>query len=148
MADNQTGSFSKDEREAMKERAREAKLEVKRAKGENLKAQDLADVLSKIAAMSPADRVIAEKIHALVKAHAPQLNAKTWYGMPAYGLDGKTVCFFQSGEKFKTRYCTLGFSDNAKLDSGALWATSFAIERITPEVETQIAALLAKAVSG
>lgn len=147
MSTAEEGSFSKAEREAMKERAREAKLEARRAKGENLKAQDLADVLDKFAKMVPADRAIAEKIHELVGKHAPQLDAKTWYGMPAYALEGKTICFFQSGVAYKSRYCTFGFTDNAKLDDGEMWPTSFAISKLSPQVEAKIVELLKQAVA-
>lgn len=142
-----TGSFSKAEQEAMKERAREAKLEERRLKGENLKAADEAEVLAKIAAMDPADRAIAERVHAIVQAAAPSLDAKTWYGMPAYARDGKTICFFQDAGKFKARYATLGFSDLANLDDGEMWPSSFALIKMTPAVEKQIAELLKRAVS-
>ncbi len=131
----------------MKERAREAKLEERRLKGENLKAADEAEVLAKIAAMDSADREIAKGIHALVKKVAPQLDAKTWYGMPAYAKDGKTICFFQDAGKFKARYATLGFSDLANLDDGEMWPSSFALIKMTPTVEKQIAELLTRAVS-
>ena len=131
----------------MKERAREAKLEERRAKGENMKLADEVEVLDKISKMSDADRKIAEKIHALVKKAAPGLNPKTWYGMPAYAKEGKTICFFQESGKFKTRYSTLGFSDLAKLDEGDMWASSFAITKMTPKVEKQITELLKKAIS-
>jgi uncharacterized protein YdhG (YjbR/CyaY superfamily) len=147
MAEQKTsGSFSKAEQEAMKERAREAKLEERRLKGENLKAADLADVLDKISKMAPADRVLAEGIHALVTEVAPELDAKTWYGMPAYGKDGKTICFFQDAGKFKARYSTLGFSDLANLDDGEMWASSYALVKLTPAVKKQIAELIKKAV--
>jgi uncharacterized protein YdhG (YjbR/CyaY superfamily) len=142
-----TGSFSKAEQEAMKERAREAKLEERRLKGENLKAADEAEVLAKIAAMDPADRAIAERVHAIVQAAAPSLDAKTWYGMPAYARDGKTICFFQDAGKFKARYATLGFSDLANLDDGEMWPSSFALIKMTPAVEKQIAELLKRAAS-
>ena len=142
-----TGSFSKAEQEAMKERAREAKLEERRLKGENLKAADEAEVLAKIAAMDPADRAIAERVHALVQAAAPSLDAKTWYGMPAYARDGKTICFFQDAGKFKARYATLGFSDLANLDDGEMWPSSFALIKMTSAVEKQISELLKRAVS-
>lgn len=141
------GSFSKAEQEAMKERAREAKLEERRLKGENLKAADEAEVLAKIAAMAPADRAIAERVHAIVQAAAPSLDAKTWYGMPAYAKDGKTICFFQDAGKFKARYSTLGFSDLANLDDGEMWPSSFALIKMTPAVEKQISELLKRAVS-
>lgn len=127
-------TFSAGERAAMKERARELKSKT----GE-------ADVLAKIAEMAPADRKLAQRLHALVKAHAPGLAPKTWYGMPAYARDDKVVCFFQSGAKFGSRYATLGFSDKAKLDDGAMWPTAFALEELSPAVEAQIIALLQRA---
>ena len=135
--------FTAEEREAMKERARELKA----AKGAQNRAADEALVLEKIAAMAPADRALAQRIHQLVKLHAPQLDAKTWYGMQAYFKDGKVVCFFQDGGKFKTRYCTLGFQDAAKLDDGTMWPTSFAVIEVTPAVEKQIRALVSRAVA-
>ena len=130
--------FTAEEREAMKERARELKA----AKGVQNKAADEALVLEKIAAMAPGDRVLAQRIHELVKLHAPQLDAKTWYGMQAYFKDGKVVCFFQDGGKFKTRYCTFGFQDAAKLDDGMMWPTSFALLEIDDEVAIRIGNLL------
>jgi uncharacterized protein YdhG (YjbR/CyaY superfamily) len=104
-------------------------------------------VLEKIAEMAEADRVMAERLHAIVKASAPDLTPRTWYGMPAYAKDGKVVCFFQSAEKFKSRYATFGFSDNANLDEGAIWPTSFALKKLTAAVEKEIGALVKKAVS-
>jgi uncharacterized protein YdhG (YjbR/CyaY superfamily) len=133
--------FTAEEREAMKERARELKA----AKGVQNKAADEALVLEKIAAMAPGDRALAQRIHELVKLHAPQLDAKTWYGMQAYFKDGKVVCFFQDGGKFKTRYCTFGFQDAAKLDDGMMWPTSFALLEIDDEVAVRIANLLQRA---
>lgn len=130
--------FTAEEREAMKERARELKA----AKGVQNKAADEALVLEKIAAMAPGDRVLAQRIHELVKLHAPQLDAKTWYGMQAYFKDGRVVCFFQDGGKFKTRYCTFGFQDAAKLDDGMMWPTSFALLEIDDEVAIRIGNLL------
>ncbi len=141
-----TASFTAAEKAAMKERAREAKLEERRAKGENMKLADEAEVLDKISKMSDADRILAEKIHEIVKKAAPELDAKTWYGMPAYAIDGKTICFFQEAGKFKTRYSTLGFSDQAKLDDGQFWPSSFAITKMTPSVAKQIAELVKRAV--
>ena len=123
----------------MKERARELKAAKSRADGE-------ADLLAKIAEMPKADRVIAERIHAIVTSSAPGLSPKTWYGMPAYAKDGKVVCFFQSAAKFKSRYATFGFNDAAKLDDGAMWPTSFALKELTAADETKIAALVKKAV--
>ena len=132
--------FTAEERAAMKERARELKAEKDKADGE-------ADVLAKIAEMQEPDRAMAERLHAIVKASAPGLSPKTWYGMPAYAKDGKVVCFFQSAEKFKSRYATFGFSDNANLDQGAMWPTSFALKELTAAEEKKIGALLRKAVS-
>jgi uncharacterized protein YdhG (YjbR/CyaY superfamily) len=129
-------SFSADERRAMRERAKELKGQ---AEGE-------AAVLEKIAEMKGSDRALAKRIHALVKANAPSLTPRTWYGMPAYAKDGKVVCFFQSAGKFKSRYATLGFSDRANLDKGAMWPTAFALKELIPADEAKIAALLKKAV--
>ena len=131
--------FSKEERAAMREAARERKA--------NLTAeQQLSEVLAKIEAMAPADRVLAKKIHELVTKVAPELTPRTWYGMQAYFKDGKVVCFFQDGGKFKSRYSTLGFQDAANLDDGTFWATSFALTAVTPEVESRIKVLIAQAV--
>jgi uncharacterized protein YdhG (YjbR/CyaY superfamily) len=105
------------------------------------------EVLAKIAEMQKSDRVMAERIHAIVKATAPDLSPRTWYGMPAYAKDGKVVCFFKSAAKFKTRYATLGFSDKANLDDGAMWPTDFAVKELTPDAEARIGALVEKAVS-
>jgi uncharacterized protein YdhG (YjbR/CyaY superfamily) len=138
-----TEKFTAEEREAMKERARELKA----AKGAQNRAADEALVLEKIAAMAPADRALAQRIHQLVKLHAPQLDAKTWYGMQAYFKDGKVVCFFQDGGKFKTRYCTLGFQDAAKLDDGTMWPTSFALLEIDEPTEKRIIDLVVRAAS-
>ena len=110
-----------------------------------LKADGEADVLAKIAEMADADRAIAERLHALVKATAPTLSPKTWYGMPAYALDGKIVCFFQPSQKFKTRYCTLGFNDAAKLDDGNMWPTAYALTKWTAADEKKIGALVKRA---
>jgi uncharacterized protein YdhG (YjbR/CyaY superfamily) len=128
--------FTAEERAAMRERAKELKGE----RGEN-------DVLEKIAEMPKADRLIAERLHALVKATAPDLSPRTWYGMPAYAKDGKVVCFFQSADKFKSRYATFGFNDSANLDKGDMWPTSFALTRLTAAEEKKIRALVKKAVS-
>jgi uncharacterized protein YdhG (YjbR/CyaY superfamily) len=136
--------WTDDERAAMKERAREMKAEARRGKE---KEDGERDVLAKIAEMPKQDRVMAERLHAIVKASAPDLVPKTWYGMPAYAKDGKVVCFFQSAQKFKSRYATLGFSDEANLDKGAMWPTSFALKELTGAEETKIAALVKKAVS-
>ncbi|MET7753407.1 DUF1801 domain-containing protein [Streptomyces sp. NPDC005389] len=136
--------FTEEERDAMKERATELKSTARRG-SRSAKADGEADVLAKIAEMTDTDRVLAERIHAIVKEHAPGLAPKTWYGMPAYAKDGKVVCFFQSAQKFKSRYATLGFSDLAQLDEGAMWATSYALTELTDADETRIAALIAQA---
>ena len=138
MTERSTG-FTAEERAAMRERARELKRSGK-ADGES-------EVLAKIAEMPEADRVKAERLHAIVKATAPELSPKTWYGMPAYAKDGKVVCFFQSAAKFKTRYSTLGFSDQANLDDGNMFPTSFALKELTAAEEKRIAALVKKAAS-
>ncbi len=124
----------------MKERAQELKAAGRKADGER-------DVLAKIAEMPEADRAMAERLHAIIKASAPALSPRTWYGMPAYAKDGKVVCFFQSAQKFKTRYATLGFSDNANLDEGTMWPTTFALTELTAADEARIGALVKKAVS-
>ncbi len=131
--------FTAEERAAMKERAQELKAEGRRADGEK-------DLLAKIAEMPNADRAIAKRLHAIITTSAPDLSPKTWYGMPAYAKDDKVVCFFQSAEKFKSRYATLGFNDKAKLDQGAMWPTSFALKELTAAGEKKIAALVKKAV--
>jgi uncharacterized protein YdhG (YjbR/CyaY superfamily) len=136
--------FSDEERAAMKERAQELKAEARRGKS---RADGESDVLAKIAEMPEPDRVMAERLHAIVKASAPDLFPKTWYGMPAYAKDGKVVCFFQSADKFKARYATFGFSDEANLDDGAMWPTSFALKELTAKDEAKIRALVKKAVS-
>src|SRR2546430_14859847 len=120
--------FTAEERAAMKEHAQELKTAARRRAG---KADGESDVLAKIAELSAPDRVLAEWVHAIVKANAPALSPKLWYGMPAYAKDGNVVCFFQSAEKFKTRYATLGFSDKASLDEGALWPVAFALKELT-----------------
>jgi uncharacterized protein YdhG (YjbR/CyaY superfamily) len=135
-----SSGFTAEERAAMKERARELKAEAQKADGENA-------VLAKIAEMPEPDRSMAERLHAIIKASAPVLSPKTWYGMPAYAKDGKVVCFFQSADKFKSRYATLGFSDDANLDDGDMWPTSFALKELTAACETKIRALVKKAVS-
>jgi uncharacterized protein YdhG (YjbR/CyaY superfamily) len=132
--------FTDEERAAMRERAQELKAAERRADGES-------DVLEKIAEMPEPDRAMAERLHALIKASAPALSPRTWYGMPAYAKDGKVVCFFQSAQKFKSRYATFGFSDKANLDEGAMWPTSFALKELTPAEEAKIGALVKKAVS-
>lgn len=136
--------FTAEERAAMRERARE--LEAEKRGGRRTKTADgESDVLAKIAQMKGKDRAMAERLHAVVKASAPALAPKTWYGMPAYARDGRVVCFFQSAEKFKSRYATVGFSDQANLDEGAMWPTSFALEELTPAEEARIAELVKKA---
>ncbi|MEV4490138.1 DUF1801 domain-containing protein [Micromonospora coxensis] len=135
--------FTDEERAAMKERATELKTRTRRGP----KPDPEVDVLAKIAEMSDSDRAIAERLHAVIKANAPVLSPKLWYGMPAYARDGKVVCFFQSAAKFKTRYATLGFSDEANLDQGTLWATAFALTELTADDEARIGALVRQAVS-
>jgi uncharacterized protein YdhG (YjbR/CyaY superfamily) len=140
--------FTPEERAAMKERAQELRAEARRGpRGKKIKADGEADVLAKIAEMQASDRAMAERLHSLIKDSAPELSPKTWYGMPAYAKDGKVVCFFQSAEKFKSRYATLGFNDKANLDDGAMWPTSFALKELTATEEKKIAALVKKAVS-
>ena len=138
--------FSDDERAAMKERAQELKAEARRGSRAS-KADGERDVLEKIAEMRGTDRAIAERLHALIKASAPDLSPKTWYGMPAYAKGGKVVCYFQGAEKFKSRYVTLGFSDEANLDDGAMWPTSFALTKLAAAEEKKIGALVKRAVS-
>jgi hypothetical protein len=131
----------------MKERAAELKAAARRGRPRAGKADGEHDVLAKIAEMPEPDRVMAERLHVIIKASAPALAPKTWYGMPAYALDGTVVCFFQSAQKFKTRYATLGFSDAANLDEGAMWPTAFALKKLTAAEEARIGALVKKAVS-
>ena len=138
--------FTDDERAAMRERAKELKAAARRGPRAG-KADGEGDVLEKIAEMPEPDRIMAERLHAIVKASAPELSPRTWYGMPAYAKDGDVVCFFQSAQKFKSRYATLGFSDKANLDEGELWPTSFALKRLTAPEEARIVALVKKAVS-
>jgi uncharacterized protein YdhG (YjbR/CyaY superfamily) len=132
--------FTAEEKAAMKERAKELKAEAERADGESA-------LLAKVAEMKGNDRAMAKRLHAIVKANAPELSPKTWYGMPAYARDGKVVCFFKSAEKFKSRYATLGFGEEANLDEGAMWPTDFALKKLTDTEEARIAALVKKAVS-
>ncbi|MDA0350743.1 MAG: DUF1801 domain-containing protein [Chloroflexi bacterium] len=134
--------FSDEERSAIKERAKELKAS-KRAG----KADGEADVLAKIAELAEPDRALAVRLHALIKASSPALSPKTWYGMPAYAKNGKVVCFFQGAQKFKTRYSTLGFSDEANLDDGSMWPTAFALKELTAAEEARIVALVNQAVS-
>lgn len=142
MAEKNEG-FTAEEREAMKERAKELKSAAR--KGAK-KADGLADLLEKVAEMPDADRALAERIHAIVTEHAPDLDPKTWYGMPAYAREGKVVIFFQPADKFKARYSTLGFNDTATLDEGSMWATSFALTALTDADEARIAELVKRAV--
>jgi uncharacterized protein YdhG (YjbR/CyaY superfamily) len=140
MSAKKSEGFTAEERAAMRERAREQKAEAQRADGERA-------VLAKIAEMQESDRAIAERLHEIVKASAPELSPKTWYGMPAYAdKDGKVVCHFQSAEKFNTRYATLGFSDKANLDEGVMWPTSFALKELSAAEEAEIGALVKRAV--
>jgi len=140
MSAKKSKGFTAEERAAMKERAREQKAEAQKADGERA-------VLAKIAEMRAADRTMAERIHAIIKASVPELSPKTWYGMPAYARDRKVVCFFQSAQKFDTRYATFSFSDKANLDEGAMWPTSFALKELTAAEEAKIGALVKRAVS-
>jgi uncharacterized protein YdhG (YjbR/CyaY superfamily) len=139
-----TERFTAEERDAMKERAREVKAEARRGAE---RADGERDVLAKIAEMPEADRAMAERIHAIVKASAPGLSPKTWYGMPAYARDGKIVCFFQAADKFKARYATFGFNDDAHLDEGNMWPTSWALTGLTAADEARIGELVKKAAS-
>ena len=136
--------FTDEERAAMKERAQELKAEARAGKD---KAEGESALLAKIAEMPEPDRTMAERLHAIIKASAPALSPKTWYGMPAYARDGKVVCFFQSAQKFNARYATFGFNDTANLDEGAMWPTSFALKELTAAEEAKIGALVKKAVS-
>jgi uncharacterized protein YdhG (YjbR/CyaY superfamily) len=142
--DKKSKGFTDEERAAMKERARELKAE---ERANRSRADGERDLLEKVAEMPEADRALAERLHAIVKASAPDLSPKTWYGMPAYAKGGKVVCFFQSADKFKSRYATVGFSDEANLDKGAMWPTSFALKELTDAEEAKIRALVKKAVS-
>ena len=132
--------FTAEEKAAMQDRVQEMKVAAQKADGES-------EVLAKIAQLAPKDRDMAKRLHAVIKASAPALSPKTWYGMPAYAKDGKIVCFFQSAQKFKTRDATLGFNDAARLDEGNMWPTAFALMKLTPADEARIGALLKKAVS-
>ena len=139
-------TFTAEERAAMRDRAQEVKAEARRGSRAK-KADGESDVLAKIAELPQPDRAMAERLHAIVKASAPTLAPRLWYGMPAYAKDGKVLCFFQSAQKFKTRYATLGFSDTARLDDGAMWPTAFALTELTAAAEAKIGALVQKAVS-
>jgi len=143
-ATQKNDGFTAEEKAAMKERAKELKAEARANKD---RAAGEADLLEKIAEMEEPDRGMAERLHALVSANAPELMPKTWYGMPAYAKDGKVVCFFQAAQKFKARYATFGFNDSANLDDGAMWPTAFALIELTPAAESRIAELVKKAVS-
>jgi uncharacterized protein YdhG (YjbR/CyaY superfamily) len=134
-----SSAFTDEERAAMRARSREAKA--------GAGADGASEVREAIAAMQESDRIMAERVHAVVTAAVPALSPRTWYGMPAYALDGKVVCFFQTAARFKTRYATLGFSDKANLDDGAMWPNAYALAELTPEVEERIAALVRQAVS-
>src|SRR5436309_8699347 len=144
--DKTSEGFTEEERAAMKERARELKAAARRGP-RAAKADGESAVLAKIAEMPEPDRVMAERLHAIIKASAPALSPKTWYGMPAYAKDGNVVCFFQSAQKFKSRYATFGFSEQANLDEGAMWPSSFALKELTAAEEARIGALVKKAVS-
>jgi hypothetical protein len=132
--------FTEEERAAMRERARELKASASQAEGES-------EALAKIAEMTGPDRLLAERLHALIKGAVPGISAKTWYGMPAYAKDGNTICFFKPAQKFKTRYATLGFSDKARLDDGNVWATEYAVQKLSPADEKMIRALVVRAAS-
>jgi uncharacterized protein YdhG (YjbR/CyaY superfamily) len=142
--DTASKGFTAEEKAAMKERARELKAEERASKD---RAEGERDLLAKVAEMPESDRAMAQRIHAIVKASAPSLSPKTWYGMPAYAKDGQIVCFFQAADKFKARYATFGFNDAANLDEGAMWPTSWALTKLTAADEKMIAALVKKAAS-
>ena len=137
--------FTDEERGAMKERAKELRTSARR--GPRAKADGESEVLAKIAELPEPDRVLGERLHAVIKASAPALSPRLWYGMPAYAKDGKVVCFFQAAQKFKTRYATFGFNDTANLDEGAMWPTAFALTELTAADEARIGALVKRAVS-
>jgi len=143
MGAKKSEGFTAEERAAMRERAKELKAEARQNKR---RAEGESDLLAKIAEMEEPDRAMAERLHEIVKASAPALSPKTWYGMPAYAKDGKVVCFFQSAQKFGARYATLGFSDEADLDEGAMWPTSFALKELTAAEGAKIGALVKRAV--
>ncbi len=144
VAASELDGFTAEERAAMKERAQEVKT-ARRGKG--AKVDEAAALLAKIAELSEPDRGMAERLHAIITSAAPQLTPRTYYGMPAWALEGSVLCFFQPAQKFTTRYATFGFNDNARLDDGAMWPTAFALTKLTPEVEERIAALIRAAVS-
>ena len=145
-AGNKSAGFTNEERAAMKERLEELKTEA-RAGQRSGAANGEAAVLAKIAELPQPDRAMAERLHAIIRASAPTLSPRTWYGMPAYAKDGNVICFFQSAQKFKTRYATLGFSDKAALDDGRMWPTAFALKELTAVEEAKIIALIKKAVA-
>jgi len=144
--DNKFEGLTVEERGAMKERVKELKAAARRGPRAD-KADGESDVLAKIAEMQERDRAMAERLHAVIKASAPALSSRLWYGMPAYAKNGKVVCFFQSAQKFNTRYATFGFSDEANLDEGAMWPIAFALTELTDDDEARIGALVKKAVS-
>ena len=144
--DDSSGKFTDEERDAMKERVQEQKAAARRGPRAD-KADGESAVLAKIAEMPEPDRAMGKRLHAIIKANAPALSPRLWYGMPAYAKDGKVVCFFQSAKKFNTRYASLGFSDTANLDEGALWPVAFALKELTATEEARIVALVKKAVS-
>ena len=143
-ANKRTNALSDEELAALKETVQERKREARRGADKEAGEREL---LAKIAEMPKSDRVMAERIHAIVTSNAPELSPRTWYGMPAYAKDGKVICFFKSADKFKSRYATFGFEENASLDDGAMWATSWALTKLTPADEARIGALVKKAVS-
>jgi uncharacterized protein YdhG (YjbR/CyaY superfamily) len=145
-AKSTTARFTDEERGAMKQRVQELKAAARRGPRAD-KADEESAVLAKIAEMPETDRAMGERLHAVIKASAPALSPRLWYGMPAYAKDGKVVCFFQNAQKFKTRYATFGFSDEANLDEGAMWPTAFALTELTADNEARIGALVKKAVS-
>ncbi len=144
-ADKKYEGFTEEERGAMKERAQELKKAARRPRGKKADADDEAGLLEKIAEMSESDRAMAERIHAVVKANAPELTPRLWYGMPAYARDGKVVCFFQAAAKFTSRYATFGFNDAANLDDGSMWPTAFALTKLTAADEKRLGALIKQA---
>ena len=143
---NKPQGFTQEERAAIREHLQELKADTRRGRRAD-NADGESAVMAKIAALPQPDRAMGERLHAIIKANAPALSPKTWYGMPAYAKDGNVVCFFQSAEKFKTRYATLGFSDKANLDDGHMWATAFALKELTAAEEARIGALVTKAAS-
>lgn len=138
--------FSEQERAAMVERAQEAKREQSRKRSKKGKQDAEAEMLAKIEALPPSDRALAKRVHAIVRANAPELEPKLWYGMPAYAEDGKVLCFFQAASKFKTRYCSFGFNDVARLDAGDMWPVAFALKELSAADEAKLSALVKKAV--